>query len=235
MEERIQKIIAARTDLSRRKAEELIREGRVRVNGNTAVLGDCADPEDDVIEIDGRRLARAPAHVYLMLNKPRGYVTTMSDEQGRRTVCELVEDCGARVYPVGRLDINSEGLLLMTNDGDFANRVMHPRHEVTKTYLAWVNHFSPEKLEKLRAMRDLEGEAIRPPKLRLIRAKDEGALLEIRIHEGKNRQVRRMCTTAGLHVTRLRRVGEGRLKLGDLPVGAWRLLTGREVEEILNM
>ena len=235
MEERIQKIIAARTDLSRRKAEELIREGRVRVNGNTAVLGDCADPEEDVVEIDGRRLARAPAHVYLMLNKPRGYVTTMSDEQGRRTVCELVEDCGARVYPVGRLDINSEGLLLMTNDGDFANRVMHPRHEVTKTYLAWVNHFSPEKLEKLRALRDLEGESIRPPKLRLIRAKDEGALLEIRIHEGKNRQVRRMCTAAGLHVTRLRRVGEGRLKLGELPVGAWRLLTGREVEEILNM
>lgn len=235
MEERIQKIIAARTDLSRRKAEELIREGRVRVNGNTAVLGDCADPEEDVIEIDGRRLARAPAHVYLMLNKPRGYVTTMSDEQGRRTVCELVEGCGARVYPVGRLDINSEGLLLMTNDGDFANRVMHPRHKVTKTYLAWVNHFTPEKLEKLRALRDLEGEAIRPPKLRLIRAKDEGALLEIRIHEGRNRQVRRMCTAAGLHVTRLRRVGEGRLKLGELPVGAWRLLTEREVEEILNM
>ena len=170
-----------------------------------------------------------------MLNKPRGFVTTMSDEQGRRTVCELVEDCGARVYPVGRLDINSEGLLLMTNDGDFANRVMHPRHEVSKTYLAWVNHFSPEKLEILRSLRDLEGEPIRPPKPRLVRAREDGALLEIRICEGKNRQVRRMCEAAGLHVTRLRRIGEGKLKLGDLPVGAWRLLTAQEVDDLLNL
>ena len=235
MEERIQKIIAARTDLSRRKAEELIREGRVRLNGNTAALGDCADPEEDVVEIDGKRLAKAPEHVYLMLNKPRGYVTTMSDERGRRTVCELVEDCGARVYPVGRLDLGSEGLLLMTNDGDFANRVMHPRHEIVKTYLAWVNHFAPEKLEHLRDLRELEGEAIRPPKLRLVHARADGALLEIRIHEGKNRQVRRMCTAVGLHVTRLRRIGEGCLKLGDLAVGMWRLLTEDEVEAMKNM
>ena len=234
MEERIQKIIAARTDLSRRRAEDLIREGRVRLNGNTAVLGDCADPEEDVIEIDGERLAKPPEHVYLMLNKPRGFVTTMSDEQGRRTVCELVEDCGARVYPVGRLDINSEGLLLMTNDGDFANRVMHPRHEIVKTYLAWVNHFSPEKLARLRDLRALEGEVIQPPKLRLVRARDDGALLEIRIHEGKNRQVRRMCEAAGLHVTRLRRVAEGGLRLGELPVGTWRLLTAQEVAEIIH-
>ena len=207
----------------------------MRLNGNTAVLGDCADPSQDVIEIDGARLSKAPEPVYLMLNKPRGFVTTMSDEQGRRTVCELVADCGVRVYPVGRLDLNSEGLLLMTNDGDFANRVMHPSHEVEKTYLAWVNRFSPEKLEFLRDLRVLDGEAIAPAKLRLIWAKDESALLELRIHEGKNRQVRRMCAAVGLNVTRLRRIGEGSLKLGDLPTGKWRFLTADEVAVFQNM
>ena len=158
----------------------------------------------------------------------------MSDEQGRRTVCELVAGCGARVYPVGRLDLNSEGLLLMTNDGDFANRVMHPSHEVSKTYLAWVTHFSSEKLALLRHLRRIDGENIAPPKLRLVQAKDENALLEIRIHEGKNRQVRRMCTAVGLHVTRLRRIEEGGLTLGELPVGAWRFLTEQEVAEIIH-
>ena len=212
----------------------MILEGRVRLNGNTAALGDRADPEEDVIEIDGVRLAKAPSHVYLMLNKPRGFVTSMSDEQGRRTVCELVADCGTRVYPVGRLDINSEGLLLMTNDGDFANRVMHPRHGVSKTYLAWVNHFSSEKMSLLRNLRQIDGEKIADPELRLVRAKDEGALLEIRIHEGKNRQVRRMCASVGLHVTRLRRIGEGSLTLGELPVGKWRMLTPEEIEGLLN-
>ena len=234
MEERLQKIIAARSDLSRRRAEDLIRAGRVRLNGNTAVLGDCADPAQDVIEIDGTRLAKAPAPVYLMLNKPRGFVTTMSDEQGRRTVRELVAGCGARVYPVGRLDLNSEGLLLMTNDGDFANRVMHPRHRVSKTYLAWVNGFSSEKLEKLRRLRELEGEKIAPAKLRLVSAKDESALLELCIREGKNRQVRRMCAAAGLTVTRLRRIAEGSLTLGELPTGQWRMLTQNEIDSILN-
>ena len=188
-----------------------------------------------MIEIDGTRLAKAPEHVYLMLNKPRGYVTTMSDEQGRRTVCELVNGCGARVYPVGRLDINSEGLLLMTNDGGFANHVMHPSHEVGKTYLAWVNHFSAESLDRLRELRSIDGETISKPGLRLIRARDDSALLEIRIHEGKNRQVRRMCAAVGLRVTRLRRIAEGSLKLGDLPVGAWRPLTPDEVDRLLNL
>ena len=198
------------------------------------MLGDCADPAQDVIEIDGTRLAKPPEPVYLMLNKPRGFVTTMSDEQSRRTVCELVADCGARVYPVGRLDLNSEGLLLMTNDGGFANRVMHPSHEIEKTYLAWVNGFSSEKLEQLRRLRDLEGERIAPAKLRLLHAKDGSALLELRIHEGKNRQVRRMCAAAGLNVTRLRRTGEGSLTLGELPTGKWRMLTPEEISCFLN-
>lgn len=234
MEERIQRIIAERTDLSRRKAEELIRAGRVRLNGNTAALGQRADPEDDVIEIDGRRLPKASAHVYLMLHKPRGYVTTLSDEKGRRTVRELVTDCGARVYPVGRLDLNSEGLLLMTNDGEFANRVMHPRHEIPKTYLAWVGGFAPEKAERLRRIKSLDGAPISGAEVHIRSARGEQALLELTIHEGKNRQIRRMCQSAGLTVTRLKRIAEGVLRLGELPVGAWRLLTHDEVAALME-
>ncbi len=215
--------------MSRRKAEELIRDGRVRVNGNTAQLGERADPAQDVIEIDGARLRKPPELLYLMLHKPRGYVTTMSDEQGRRTAWDLVCDCGQRVYPVGRLDFNSEGLLIFTNDGDFANHLMHPRHEVKKTYLTWVNGFSPEKLEKLARMDRLGEAPISCPRVRLLNAKGELALLEIVIHEGKNRQVRRMCEQAALRVTRLKRVAEGPLLLGDLPAGKWRSLTQQEL------
>ncbi|MBE6932368.1 MAG: rRNA pseudouridine synthase [Ruminococcaceae bacterium] len=235
MEERIQKIIASRGLMSRRKAEELIRDGQVRVNGNTAQLGESADPNEDIIEIDGKRLARPPEHLYLMLHKPRGYVTTMSDEKGRSTAFELVQDCGQRVYPVGRLDLNSEGLLLFTNDGEFANRLMHPRHEVNKTYLAWVNHFSPEKLQQLSQMESLEGERIVRPQVRLVNAKGETALLELVIHEGKNRQVRRMCRQAELTVTRLKRIGEGCVRLGDLPLGKWRPLTPEEIEGLMGL
>lgn len=219
--------------MSRRKAEELIRDGRVRVNGNTAGLGESADPNEDIIEIDGKRLAKPPEHLYLMLHKPRGYVTTMSDEKGRNTAWELVQDCGQRVYPVGRLDLNSEGLLLFTNDGEFANRLMHPRHEVNKTYLAWVNHFSTQKLQQLSQMESLEGERIARPKVRLVNAKGDTALLELVIHEGKNRQVRRMCQQAELAVTRLKRIGEGCVRLGDLPLGKWRPLTAEEIEGLI--
>ena len=234
MEERIQKIIAARAGVSRRQAEALMREGRVRVNGNTAVPGDRADAAEDVIELDGVRLPAPPEHVYLMLNKPRGFVTTMSDEQGRRTVRELVADCGARVYPVGRLDLNSEGLLLMTNDGDFANRVMHPKNEISKTYLAWVNGFTPEKLRVLSGLREIDNESISPAQILLISAKGEGALLRITIHEGKNRQIRRMCEQAQLHVTRLRRISEGPVHLGELATGTWRPLTEEEISSLMK-
>lgn len=229
MEERIQKIIAARGVTSRRGAEALILAGRVRVNGNTATLGETADPQEDVIEIDGKPLCKPPTRLYIMLNKPRGYVTTLSDEKGRRTVQTLVCDCGARVYPIGRLDLNSEGLLLFTNDGDFANRLMHPRYAVEKTYLAWVNGFSAEKLTEISQMDRLDGEKIARPRVRLLQAKGEIALLELTIHEGKNRQIRRMCEQVGLRVTRLRRIAEGTLRLGDLPSGAWRHLTPQEL------
>ena len=144
MEERLQKILSRHGVASRRKAEELIAARRVRVNGNTAQLGDTADEQTDVIEVDGVRLKRAaPEHLYMMLNKPRGYVTTLSDEKGRRTVADLVADLPERVYPVGRLDLNSEGLLLLTNDGELANRLMHPKREIEKVYLLWVSHYAP--------------------------------------------------------------------------------------------
>lgn len=232
MEERLQKILSAAGIASRRKAEEMIQAGRVRVNGNTAKLGDTADRREDIIEVDGIVLKKAPAKRYLMLNKPRGYVTTLSDEQGRKTIAELVADCGDRVYPVGRLDLNSEGLLLLTNDGDFANRMMHPSHEVTKTYLVYVTGYRSGAEELLRRPIELDGRPIRTPKVRLLQAKEQVASFEVVIREGRNRQVRRMCESAGMRVTRLRRVAEGDLQLGNLPLGTWRELTAAEVREL---
>ena len=206
MKERLQKIIAAAGICSRRAAEELLRQGRVRVNGQPTVLGDQADPESDIITVDGQPLRRDTRRVYLMLNKPRGYVTTLSDERGRRTAAELVSGCGARVYPVGRLDMDSEGLLLMTNDG------------------AW--------MQRLAAIRDLEGERIRPARVRELWRDGSKAALSVTIHEGKNRQIRRMCRQAGLAVRRLQRVREHTLTLGDLPVGQWRYLTQQELRDL---
>ena len=227
--ERLQKIIAARGLCSRRQAEKWIEEGRVRVNGNTAHLGDTADLSEDVIEVDGKRLPKAVKKVYLMLNKPRGFVTTLSDEKGRKNAAELVSGCGTRVYPVGRLDMDSEGLLLFTNDGAFANSLMHPKQEVKKTYEVWVNGYHPGAEIQLGRPITLDGYTIRPPKVKLLRANGQKAKFLVTIHEGRNRQVRRMCQAVGMEVTRLRRVKEGPLSLGELPLGKWRYLTDAEV------
>lgn len=229
MKERLQKILSGRGVASRRKAEEMIQAGRVCVNGETARLGDCADPELDTITLDGNPLPSAQGYVYLMLNKPRGFVTTLSDEKGRANAAQLVADCGVRVYPVGRLDMDSEGMLLFTNDGEFANRLMHPKHEVEKTYETWVTGYSPEGFHRLHQPMELDGYSLRVPKLRLLKAEGDQARLQITIHEGRNRQVRRMCEKAGMHVTRLRRIREGSLQLGDLPKGKWRYLTPEEL------
>ena len=226
MTERLQKILSARGVASRRTAEKMIEEGRITVNGIIAGLGQTADPEIDEILLDGRPLPSGNEYVYILLQKPRGYVTTLSDEKGRRTVAQLVADCGTRVYPVGRLDMDSEGLLLFTNDGEFANRLMHPKHEVQKTYLTWVEGLTESSLEKLKQPITLDGYRIRAPKVRVVKP----CLLEITIHEGRNRQVRRMCDAAGMHVTRLKRIREGNLSLGDLPLGRWRYLTEEEVK-----
>ncbi len=228
MTDRLQKILSARGVASRRAAEKLIESGRVTVNGTVALLGQSADPDADEILLDGKPLPTGSDHVYILLHKPRGYVTTLSDEKGRKNAAQLVADCGVRVYPVGRLDMDSEGLLLFTNDGDFANMLMHPKHEVEKAYLTWVEHYSDAALTALKRPIQLDGSTIRAPKVRVIKP----GLLEITIHEGRNRQVRRMCEAAGMHVTRLKRVREGKLHLGDLPLGKWRYLTSGEVQQL---
>ena len=228
MTERLQKILSARGVASRRAAEKMIEEGRVSVNGQVALLGQTADPAVDEILLDGKLLPTGSENVYILLHKPRGYVTTLSDEKGRKTAAELVADCGVRVYPVGRLDMDSEGLLLFTNDGEFANKLMHPKHEVEKTYLTWTQNFSEEALARLKKPILLDGYQIRAPKVRVVKP----GLMEITIHEGRNRQVRRMCEAAGMQVTRLKRIREGKLALGDLPLGKWRYLTEEEVKSL---
>ena len=232
MTERLQKILSSRGVCSRRKAEEYILAGRVTCNGRVCTLGETADPEADQIMLDGKVIPAGNASVYIMLHKPRGFVTTLSDEKGRRNAAQLVADCGQRVYPVGRLDMDSEGLLLFTNDGAFANAMMHPKHEVDKIYEVWVTGFTQENLEKLKQPIELDGYTIKTPGVKLVKAAGGQALIRVTIHEGRNRQVRRMCSAAGLHVTRLRRVGEGKLTLGDLPKGKWRYLTEDEIREM---
>ena len=232
MKERLQKILSARGIASRRKAEEMVKQGAVTVNGRTAVLGDSADPDVDTILVEGKPLPAQQQFVYLMLNKPRGYVTTLSDEKGRKNAAQLVADCGVRVYPVGRLDMDSEGLLLFTNDGEFANRLMHPKHEVKKTYDVWVTGYSSGAEERLKMPIELDGYLIKAPLVKLLSTENDKARLRVTIHEGRNRQVRRMCDAAGMQVTRLKRIREGNLSLGDLPVGKWRYLTAYEVGQL---
>lgn len=231
MAERLQKIISAAGLMSRRTAEEYISAGRVTVNGRQASLGDRADADKDRILVDGKELPSTGEKLYIMLNKPKGYVCTLSDERGRRMVTDLVAELGVRLYPVGRLDMDSEGLLLMTNDGEFANRMMHPSHEVTKTYFTWVRGGNiPGAVESLRLPMELEGYMIHPAQVELLKTLPGGALLSISIHEGRNRQVRKMCQAVGLKVTRLKRVKEGSLELGKLGPGQWRHLTHEELE-----
>lgn len=232
MTEKLQKILSAHGVASRRHAEQMIEQGRVSCNGRVCHLGDRADPELDTILVDGRPLPSLGEKVYLMLHKPRGFVTTLSDEKGRKNAAQLVADCGTRVYPVGRLDMDSEGLLLFTNDGDFANRLMHPSHEVNKTYRVTVSGYSEEAVAKLRLPVTLDGYTIRPPQVQLVKNNDHMAQLLVTIHEGRNRQVRRMCQIAGMDVQRLIRISEGSLQLGDLPLGKWRHLTPNEVKSL---
>lgn len=234
MQERLQKILSARGVCSRRKAEEMISAGRITVNGSVAHLGATADPDTDEILVDGKSLPSQSEYVYIMLHKPRGFVTTLSDEKGRPNAAQLVEDCGTRVYPVGRLDMDSEGLLLFTNDGKFANKLMHPKHEVEKTYDTWVTGYRPGCMKVLTSPMELDGHRLRIPKVKLLKAEGDKARLQITIHEGRYRQVRRMCEKAGMYVTRLRRIQEGNLLLGELPKGKWRHLTLEEIRNLMK-
>ena len=230
MKERLQKIISSYGIASRRTAEQMITDGRITCNGNTCQLGDSADPDVDHILLDGKPLPSKVKNVYIMLNKPKGYVTTLQDEKGRKNVSHLVADCGMRVYPVGRLDKDSEGLLLLTNDGDFANKLMHPKHEVDKTYRVYVKGYTKRGLELLGRPIVLDGYRIKEPSVTLISQNDDKAEIEVTIHEGRNRQVRRMCAAAGMPVQRLVRITEGNLHIGDLPSGKWRYLTQQELQ-----
>ena len=233
MLERIQKIISSRGVASRRCAEQLIADGRVTCNGIVCLLGQKADPDVDVIAVDGKPLPPLNDRIYILLHKPRGYITTLSDEKGRKNVTQLVSDCGRRVYPVGRLDMDSEGLLILTDDGEFANRLMHPKNVVDKIYNVWVCDFMPHKLENLQQPVELDGYRIQPPVVCLLENKGNKAKLRVTIHEGRNRQIRRMCEIAGMRVERLQRVQEGSLHLGDLPLGKWRFLTKEEVADLM--
>ena len=235
MQERIQKLISAAGLMSRRAAEQALSDGRVTVNGVLASLGDKADINTDEIRVDGVLLPSTNEKVYIMLNKPKGYVCTLSDEKGRRNVTELLSQLGQRAYPVGRLDMYSEGLLLLTNDGDFANKVMHPSHNVSKTYLTWVEGEDIGlAMEYLRCPMEIDGYVISPAEVELYELYAGGAVLAISIHEGRNRQVRKMCDMVGLKVKRLLRISEGGLELGELKSGTWRHLTKEEISLVIS-
>ena len=236
MEERLQKLISAGGLASRRTAEGWIESGRVTVNGIVARLGDKADPEMDEILVDGKPLnPKKEERTYLMLNKPRGYVTTLSDEKGRKNVAQLVSGCGVRVWPVGRLDLDSEGLLIMTDDGDLTNKLLHPSHEVEKEYLVWVTGDVDAGLPVLSAPMVLDGDRLAPAKVRRGKTSGDVTQLSVIIHQGKNRQVRRMCAQAGLHVLRLKRVREGSVWLDrNLKPGQYRKLSAGELDTLLN-
>lgn len=236
MKERLQKILSASGICSRRSAEAYLTEGRVTVNGQTAVLGDRADPETDVVAVDGISLRKPEKHTYLMLNKPRGYLTTLSDERGRKTVAQLVADCGARVWPVGRLDLDSEGLLLLTDDGAATQRILHPSHGVEKEYLVWVKGDVESALPILTGPLELDGQALQRAEVRRAGGDENGEIMSVVIHEGKKRQVRRMCAAAGLEVNRLKRVREGNLSLDEnLKPGRWRFLSESEINELVKL
>lgn len=231
MKERLQKILSAAGICSRRAAETYILNGRVTVNGKTAALGDHADLSCDTVAVDGIPLHRPAEYTWIMLNKPRGYLTTLSDERGRKTVADLVCGCGVRVWPVGRLDLDSEGLLLLTDDGAATHRLLHPSHGIEKEYLVRVTGDISHALPILSAPMEMDGIPLRPAKVCVVSKEAQSAQLSIIIHEGKKRQVRRMCAAAGLAVIRLKRIREGALILdAALKPGQWRLLAPDEVD-----
>lgn len=231
---RLQKYIAECGIASRRSAEKMIESGRVYVNGELVdYMGCVIDPDVDIVEVDGRAIKSESKKYYIMLHKPKNYVTTVSDNLGRPTVMQLVSDIGARIYPVGRLDFDTTGLLIMTNDGDFANILMHPRHVVNKVYIARIDKpLDESQLERLRSGIDLDGVMTSPAKAENIKRPQKGFEVKITIHEGRNRQVRRMLDAVGANVMSLKRISVGSLTLGNLPEGKWRRLSEAEINKL---
>lgn len=230
---RIQKALSDCGYTSRRNAEELIREGRIKINGRKAEIGAAVNPNRDIITVDGERVMTGgkKERVYIALNKPRGYVTSLKDELGRKTVDELVADVGVRVYPVGRLDRNSEGLLIMTNDGEFANFMMHPKYKVEKVYRVTVkNSVTDEQVTELASGVVIDGRRTEPCEIIVLDKTNERSVMQITLREGRNRQIRKMCESVGLTVSRLKRISVGPVRLGVLQPGDYRYLTAREIE-----
>lgn len=234
-EVRLQKFMADCGVASRRKSEEIIESGKVKVNGHIAHIGDKINPKKDLVTVYGKKINKVAQMHYIMLHKPRGYVTTVSDELGRKTVMELVKDVDARIYPVGRLDKDSEGLLLLTNDGAFANALTHPRHNFAKVYRVTVRpSVSDGVLYKLRNGIEIDGRETAPCEVTVITQEQGRVVLEFVLREGRNRQIRKMCEAVDLEVARLKRVSMGSLKLGMLPQGKWRELNEYEVKKLLR-
>lgn len=230
---RIQKFLSVCGVTSRRSAEEDIKRGAVYVNGERCTTGLVIDPQNDVVTYKGKRveMKKESDRIYLMLNKPRGYITTMSDEMGRKSVCSLVQDVPERVYPIGRLDKDSEGLLLFTNDGDLANILTHPSHRIPKIYHVKIKgKITQEQLRVLRSPLVIDGYKIKPVKTEIITLTENETVLEFTLFEGRNRQIRKMAQEAGVRITRLCRVAVGNIKLGNLAPGKYRYLTGKQVE-----
>ncbi|MBQ9744332.1 MAG: rRNA pseudouridine synthase [Clostridia bacterium] len=228
---RLQKFFTDNKIMSRRSAEKVIEAGNVKVNGITAQLGDKVDPEKDTVTYNGKIIKNiAEKKRYIMLNKPLGYVSTASDEKGRQTVLDLVTDVGERIYPVGRLDMYSEGLLILTNDGELTNRLTHPKNNMSKVYSVIIKgDISPEQLSTLTSPMEIDGYKLKPVKVRIISQKNGATNTLFTLNEGRNRQIRKMCEKCGLTIMRLTRIAIGKLKLNDLERGKWRELTDSEV------
>jgi len=219
---------------SRRKSEELIEAGKVKINGHPARIGDKVNPKKDIVTVRGKKINKTEKMYYIMLNKPRGYVTTVSDELGRKTVLDLV-DVDARIYPVGRLDKDSEGLLFLTNDGSFANALTHPRHNFAKVYRVTVKpSVNDEILQRLRNGIEIDGRKTAPCDVNVITQEEGRVVLEFILREGRNRQIRKMCEAVNLEVARLKRVSVGPIKLGMLKTGKSRELTDNEVRKLMR-
>lgn len=231
---RLQKYLSQCAVASRRKAEEMILDGKVKVNGKPAGLGDKIDPRRDTVTVSGKKIVSNKKMYYILLHKPRGFVSTMEDEKGRKCVAQLVKDVGARVYPVGRLDRESEGMLIMTNDGEFANHMTHPSKHVPKVYRVTVRpDVKEEQLTAFQVGMEIDGRITAPAEARIIEKQENRVVLEITLYEGRNRQIRKMCEALGLEVARLKRTSIGSIKLGMLPQGKWRELTEDEVHKLM--
>ncbi len=234
---RLQKFFTDCGVLSRRNAEEEIKNGNVKVNGHIASIGDKIDPAADIVTLNGKEIYRKETtHHYIALNKPRGYITSMSDPQNRKCVTELLEGHEGRVYPIGRLDYISEGLLLLTDDGELANRLTHPKHHLEKVYRVKVaGNVSEEQYARLTDRMEIDGYEILPVKVDIIHTDETGTVLKMTLKEGRNRQIRKMCQNVGLTVKRLSRISIGNIKLNGLPVGKWRYLEQKEIDDLFKM